>query len=118
MWIYRDVLFFFFSSRRRHTRLQGDWSSDVCSSDLGQHIGLYHAPQVVGAQAAVGADDGTAHQKRHDCRHVEGKDDGCEAAVQLAAAGGCRGNGGRGGGRRDGEGTGEGAFWLYWERGG
>src|SRR5256885_15089473 len=26
---------FFFSSRRRHTRLQGDWSSDVCSSDLG-----------------------------------------------------------------------------------
>src|SRR5256885_6141633 len=29
-------LVFFFSSRRRHTRLQGDWSSDVCSSDL-QH---------------------------------------------------------------------------------
>src|SRR5256885_10844324 len=27
---------FFFSSRRRHTRLQGDWSSDVCSSDLGR----------------------------------------------------------------------------------
>src|SRR5256885_10985913 len=29
-----SYLFFFFSSRRRHTRLQGDWSSDVCSSDL------------------------------------------------------------------------------------
>src|SRR5256885_7216809 len=29
------LFFFFFSSRRRHTRLQGDWSSDVCSSDLG-----------------------------------------------------------------------------------
>src|SRR2546426_3095675 len=28
------MVFFFFSSRRRHTRLQGDWSSDVCSSDL------------------------------------------------------------------------------------
>src|SRR5271168_4883399 len=28
-------LFFFFSSRRRHTRSYGDWSSDVCSSDLG-----------------------------------------------------------------------------------
>src|SRR2546426_4196836 len=28
------LAFFFFSSRRRHTRLQGDWSSDVCSSDL------------------------------------------------------------------------------------
>src|SRR5437762_13546601 len=26
--------FFFFSSRRRHTRYIGDWSSDVCSSDL------------------------------------------------------------------------------------
>src|SRR5256885_600519 len=32
-WInyWKDVIF---SSRRRHTRLQGDWSSDVCSSDL------------------------------------------------------------------------------------
>src|SRR5256885_7209977 len=28
------LIVFFFSSRRRHTRLQGDWSSDVCSSDL------------------------------------------------------------------------------------
>src|SRR5207248_9185568 len=28
------VFFFFFSSRRRHTRSYGDWSSDVCSSDL------------------------------------------------------------------------------------
>src|SRR5438477_12790121 len=27
---------FFFSSRRRHTRLTCDWSSDVCSSDLGE----------------------------------------------------------------------------------
>src|SRR5690242_21141609 len=29
-----DVVYFFFSSRRRHTRLTCDWSSDVCSSDL------------------------------------------------------------------------------------
>src|SRR5438552_19122890 len=29
-----NVGVFFFSSRRRHTRLSGDWSSDVCSSDL------------------------------------------------------------------------------------
>src|SRR6267154_5936563 len=28
------MLYFFFSSRRRHTRWTGDWSSDVCSSDL------------------------------------------------------------------------------------
>src|SRR5438445_10050577 len=32
----RDV--FFFSSRRRHTRYWRDWSSDVCSSDLGVRI--------------------------------------------------------------------------------
>src|SRR5690606_41182907 len=30
----RGFLFFFFSSRRRHTRFSRDWSSDVCSSDL------------------------------------------------------------------------------------
>src|SRR5262249_57227840 len=29
-----SVLFLLFSSRRRHTRLVSDWSSDVCSSDL------------------------------------------------------------------------------------
>src|SRR5256885_4074989 len=40
--------FFFFSSRRRHTRLQGDWSSDVCSSDLLYFLGLnfVHRPDV------------------------------------------------------------------------
>src|SRR5260370_12551074 len=33
--IFYDLFFFFFSSRRRHTRFKCDWSSDVCSSDLG-----------------------------------------------------------------------------------
>src|SRR3712207_7724965 len=32
---YRSI-FFFFSSRRRHTRYWRDWSSDVCSSDLAE----------------------------------------------------------------------------------
>src|SRR5437762_12577284 len=41
-----DVIFFF-SSRRRHTRYIGDWSSDVCSSDLGR-----------GGRAAGGVGDG------------------------------------------------------------
>src|SRR5437763_8730889 len=36
------VCFFFFSSRRRHTRYIGDWSSDVCSSDL---PGALHGPE-------------------------------------------------------------------------
>src|SRR5262249_56903104 len=33
-------VFFFFSSRRRHTRLVSDWSSDVCSSDLYRFLTL------------------------------------------------------------------------------
>src|SRR5437868_13197011 len=32
------VCCFFFSSRRRHTRSKRDWSSDVCSSDLGTQV--------------------------------------------------------------------------------
>src|SRR5207249_9554012 len=32
-------IFFFFSSRRRHTRSKRDWSSDVCSSDLVEAAG-------------------------------------------------------------------------------
>src|SRR5580693_8290081 len=39
------MMFFFFSSRRRHTRWNCDWSSDVCSSDL---------------EPVVGANDGLA----------------------------------------------------------
>src|SRR4030066_1726487 len=47
-------LFFFFSSRRRHTRFKCDWSSDVCSSDLCaghlsimglKRLGLYPLPE-------------------------------------------------------------------------
>src|SRR2546426_7714614 len=51
-------VFFFFSSRRRHTRLQGDWSSDVCSSDLealgAVHVGerLELAPEALAGGAA------------------------------------------------------------------
>src|SRR2546430_6077585 len=33
--------FFFFSSRRRHTRFDCDWSSDVCSSDLSDSRSVY-----------------------------------------------------------------------------
>src|SRR5256885_10216875 len=50
-------MFFFFSSRRRHTRLQGDWSSDVCSSDLGDGygnaVGTAESGQVPGSLDAV-----------------------------------------------------------------
>src|SRR2546429_7286787 len=40
------LCFFFFSSRRRHTRCSRDWSSDVCSSDLWiQHLGCHPLPE-------------------------------------------------------------------------
>src|SRR3989449_7370469 len=35
--------FFFFSSRRRHTRCSRDWSSDVCSSDLCEYASMFAA---------------------------------------------------------------------------
>src|SRR5438045_8618008 len=41
------IMFFFFSSRRRHTRCLSDWSSDVCSSDLVETIGLPNAPGTI-----------------------------------------------------------------------
>src|SRR2546430_13592804 len=55
----RLVLFFFFSSRRRHTRFDCDWSSDVCSSDLYAHLtealraGLSQSGYDVGRNVAV-----------------------------------------------------------------
>src|SRR5262252_8704619 len=36
-----NMIFFFFSSRRRHTRSLCDWSSDVCSSDLPRRGGVW-----------------------------------------------------------------------------
>src|SRR6266487_4880954 len=46
--------FFFFSSRRRHTRWTGDWSSDVCSSDLeGETAKVLREPRRHDAHAAV-----------------------------------------------------------------
>src|SRR5256885_17016578 len=55
-------LFFFFSSRRRHTRLQGDWSSDVCSSDLLLPLSGGEAQQLTdlpkGASPAAWSPDG------------------------------------------------------------
>src|SRR2546430_16096884 len=51
--------FFFFSSRRRHTRFDCDWSSDVCSSDLGYSVQMTIIPQIV---EFLGYDTATAQQ--------------------------------------------------------
>src|SRR6267142_1416002 len=49
--VYRFLFFFFsFSSRRRHTSLTCDWSSDVCSSDLPAYV-AFQLDQVYTLQA-------------------------------------------------------------------
>src|SRR5215813_14412629 len=47
-------MFFFFSSRRRHTRCGRDWSSDVCSSDLALDV---HEDVVRQFQDSLAADE-------------------------------------------------------------
>src|SRR5699024_11284742 len=52
-------LFFFFSSRRRHTRSKRDWSSDVCSSDLSLESFSIISGQLLLAQGRVHSWRGT-----------------------------------------------------------
>src|SRR2546430_8613349 len=53
------IRFFFFSSRRRHTRFDCDWSSDVCSSDLVVHdCGRLINPLIVEGQIQGGVAHG------------------------------------------------------------
>src|SRR5256886_4829100 len=49
-----ERVFFFFSSRRRHTRFDCDWSSDVCSSDLPYHLLLDHAGEAKLGKLQIG----------------------------------------------------------------
>src|SRR5207253_3627425 len=74
------LLFFFFSSRRRHTRWPRDWSSDVCSSDLSKVLlscGLLRT--LVSQEAGL-----------HDHVHARGRQriPGDGHAVVLSSAGG------------------------------
>src|SRR5438874_3837542 len=57
------MLIFFFSSRRRHTRSLRDWSSDVCSSDLGDG-----RPSAVLVRAV---EDDDAHMGAQDVARVQ-----------------------------------------------
>src|SRR2546427_5947227 len=54
-------LVFFFSSRRRHTRFDCDWSSDVCSSDLAPEFQL-DVKQLARARNHLGGQQGVAAQ--------------------------------------------------------
>src|SRR5215210_6648909 len=57
--------FFFFSSRRRHTRYIGDWSSDVCSSDLERRLHGCDIVLVAGASDAIGEVQNGALERGH-----------------------------------------------------
>src|SRR2546430_6687242 len=62
-------VFFFFSSRRRHTRFDCDWSSDVCSSDLVQEAAIRvltrHGIEVV-LPSGQGCCGGIVHHMGHE----------------------------------------------------
>src|SRR5439155_17161232 len=51
--------FFFFSSRRRHTRWPRDWSSDVCSSDLHQLATVLFQSADILSDLGSGLEDGS-----------------------------------------------------------
>src|SRR5207248_5864273 len=55
------LVLFFFSSRRRHTRSYGDWSSDVCSSDLSRGCTSWPRPA---------ADTRTARRCQFSIKHL------------------------------------------------
>src|SRR5690606_40137757 len=50
-----SLCFFFFSSRRRHTRFSRDWSSDVCSSDLSRKWPRLVSPNAEPAAPTTGS---------------------------------------------------------------
>src|SRR3989440_132899 len=68
--------YFFFSSRRRHTRSDRDWSLDVCSSDLGRAV----SPLDMATAYATLADSGT----RCDPKYVSTATDGSGRPMNLA----------------------------------
>ena len=60
---------FFFSSRRRHTRLVRDWSSDVCSSDL-RNIAVIFATDVVGYSKSVEKNEDQTIKNFRVCKKI------------------------------------------------
>src|SRR6266487_1292560 len=68
-----SIFCFFFSSSRRHTRWTGDWSSDVCSSDLEQGPVLRNRGQRGSDEAGgvFGADDQHAEDPDRDLREEQ-----------------------------------------------
>src|SRR2546430_16142673 len=59
--MYLSAICFFFSSRRRHTRFDCDWSSDVCSSDLSEIVSAYADAKIPIYWSALQAVTGSPH---------------------------------------------------------
>src|SRR5207248_3863216 len=59
--------FFFFSSRRRHTRSYGDWSSDVCSSDLGESTPLRRRLEIANYRGGFAPSASVMKSERRSC---------------------------------------------------
>src|SRR5256885_8282491 len=81
-----DLLCVFFSSRRRHTRLQGDWSSDVCSSDLDQGSDRARRPR--GRAPAVGGGPRGGRVRRSHAQGPRGAPGPGDRRVRRPPAGG------------------------------
>src|SRR3989454_2809513 len=88
--------FFFFSSRRRHTRLQGDWSSDVCSSDLEDDRGLERVVRdrdgVVALEAGPPGHEHLPGLNRVELLHQDRLEAALERGIKIGRAS-CRGRG-------------------------
>src|SRR2546422_1522439 len=78
-------LFFFFSSRRRHTRCSRDWSSDVCSSDLV----FCEKPLSYSVAEGRAMADGSLHYKRvtQMGNHIHNTGDNYRRVVELMQSG-------------------------------
>src|SRR5690242_403059 len=66
-------MYFFFSSRRRHTRLTCDWSSDVCSSDL---AGAHQSAQIELVEISL-------HERRRGEECIDDVVDGLGRRAQM-----------------------------------
>src|SRR5262245_63099649 len=74
--LFSAFFFFFFSSRRRHTRCLSDWSSDVCSSDLGMRRRVHDAEAVGHADDdAAGTEERLATPESQRKAHASERDE-------------------------------------------
>src|SRR5260221_9405846 len=83
VWVY---FVFFFSSRRRHTRSLCDWSSDVCSSDLGCRADA-GAPAWRRTAGVAGVAAGGAGADFRGPRHLAGDRAGADGGADVSAGG-------------------------------